>query len=590
MNDKNMMSFLLYCLLTYFCVSCTSNLEELVIKDKITSEKIKTRGIDTLSADYKMDMEILAAYGYDTMATVDCDSFYLVESELIFKKTKFQEYREQNNTRLNHSTKLGARFYRLRFVLYDNQFTNKDIFREAISEWNELEKCCLNFSTDFDNDQHIGRQLINVFIQDSPQSMGGSELIRVDMGLDEKPGTNIYINSKYKYWSELSREQKKYTIMHAIGHLVRLKHSSEYDTSIMQPESGLATNKNLWNGFSFEDKVLIPELYQLNPAKTQIDYNPTPEDNKGTMKLKIGVKYTVTTSYTYEWCYNPKYTITAEPISNPGSYEFKKTGENSFDLCFVEAGECIVTFVVTDAIDGTEHKYKKKFNAAYDKPTFTVPSSIELGEYYDFKVAYQEDGFTPTFKITVEESAFDNNTAQSVSIVQVNNGHVRIKFNDYGNYKVTARVSNNRNIPARYFYFSKYYRPDYNVTSTEEGKVNEGNVNLPPSKPSQPTGENRLERYRYDISMGQAPTFEHRVACDIKTTYIQNFLKFRRIDRSYIEDSAPRVFRAGESAQLELTVYSMYHPDSLNYVDHHSILYPLKCEVIYPKDACYLKK
>lgn len=250
----------------------------------------------------------------------------------------------------------------------------------------------------------------------------------------------------------------------------------------------------------------------------------------------------------------------------------------------------MVTFVVTDYIDGTEQKYTKKFNAAYDKPTFTVPSSIELGEYYDFKVAYQEDGFIPTFRITVEESAFDNNTAQSVSIVQVTNGHVRIKFNDYGNYKVTARVSNNRNIPARYFHFSKYYRPDYNVTFTEEGKVNEGNVSLPPSKPSQPTGENRLERYRYDISMGQASTFEHRVACDIKTTYIQNFLKFRRIDRSYIEDSAPRVFRVGESTQLGLTVYSMYHPDSLNYVDHHSILYPLKCEVVYPKDACYLIK
>lgn len=67
-----------------------SNLEELVIKDKITSEKIKTRGIDTLSADYKTDMEILVAYGYDTIATVDCDSFYLVESELIFKKQSFK--------------------------------------------------------------------------------------------------------------------------------------------------------------------------------------------------------------------------------------------------------------------------------------------------------------------------------------------------------------------------------------------------------------------------------------------------------------------------------------------------------------------
>lgn len=453
-----------------------------------------------------------------------------------------------------------------------------------------MSKCCLHFSTYFDTFSPKNRPLIDVLFQDNANSMSSSEFIRVDGVVNGKLGSRIYINTKYKYWSELTKDQKKYALMHAIGHLVGLEHSSEYDTSIMQPESGLATNKNLWNGFSFEDKVLIPELYQLNPAKIQIDYNPTPENNKGTMKLKIGVKYTVTTSYTYEWCYDPKYTITVEPVANPGSYEFKKTGENSFDLCFTEAGGCMVTFVVTDYIDGTEQKYTKKFNAAYDKPTFTVPSSIELGEYYDFKVAYQEDGFIPTFRITVEESAFDNNTAQSVSIVQVTNGHVRIKFNDYGNYKVTARVSNNRNIPARYFHFSKYYRPDYNVTFTEEGKVNEGNVSLPPSKPSQPTGENRLERYRYDISMGQASTFEHRVACDIKTTYIQNFLKFRRIDRSYIEDSAPRVFRAGESTQLGLTVYSMYHPDSLNYVDHHSILYPLKCEVVYPKDACYLIK
>ena len=31
MNDKNMMSFLFYCLVAYFCFSCSSNLEELVI-------------------------------------------------------------------------------------------------------------------------------------------------------------------------------------------------------------------------------------------------------------------------------------------------------------------------------------------------------------------------------------------------------------------------------------------------------------------------------------------------------------------------------------------------------------------------------
>ncbi len=585
-----MMGLLVYCLFMLVVISCTSDLEEVVIKHETTLEKTKTRGLETYSSIFESDKAILAAHGYDTVAIMDCDSFYLVESELIFKKSRLQELREQPSTRLNYKRRIEPRFYRMHLVLFDNQYGNESVFKEAVSEWNKLSKCCLNFSTYFETNTPNNRYIVNVLVQDNANSMSSSELIRVVGITNGKPGDNIYINSKYKYWSELTKEQKKYTLMHAIGHLVGLEHSSEYDTSIMQPESGLAANKNLWNGFSFEDKVFIPELYQLNPAKTQIDYNPTPENNKGTMKLKMGVKYTVTTLYTYEWCYNPKYTIVAEPLSNPGSYKFTKTGENSFDLRFTEPGECIVTFVVKDEVDGTEYKYTKKFSATYDKPTFTVPSSIELGEYYDFEMAYQEEGFTPIFKITVEERTFDNNTAQNVSIVKVSNGHVRIKFNDYGNYKVTARVSNNMGIPAKHFYFSKYYRPDYNVTFTEEGMVNEGNVNLPTSKPNQPTGENRLNRYRYDIGIGQVSTFEHRVACSVKTTYIQNFLKFRRINRSYIEDSEPRVFRVGDSTQLQLTVYSMYHPDSLNYVDHHSMVYPLKCEVIYPKGVCYLAK
>lgn len=170
----------------------------------------------------------------------------------------------------------------------------------------------------------------------------------------------------------------------------------------------------------------------------------------------------------------------------------------------------------------------------------------------------------------MQERVFDDNTAKSVSIENVSNGHVRIKFNDYGDYKVTARVSNNLNIPIRTFYFAKYYRPDYEANLIEEGDVNEGNIELPLNIPSQPTGENRLKRYKYNIAMGQSSTLEHRVACDIKQICIQNFLKLRRVDRSYIEDSEYKTFQKGESAQLELTAYSMYHPDSLNYVDHYS--------------------
>lgn len=585
MNNKSIMSLLFYYVLVSLFFSCSSNLEELVIKDKATSEKIRTRGLDGYSSIFEADKAILAAHGYDTVAIMDCDSFYLVESELLFHKSRLQELREQPEPRLNYDRRIEPRYYRMYLVLFDNQYGNQDIFKEAIAEWNKLSKCCLNFSSNFDTDTPKERHRVNVIIQDNANSMSPSNLIRIEGATSGKPGGHIYIN-----WSEMPKEQKKYTLMHAIGHLVGLKHSSEYDTSIMQSESGLAANKNLWNGFSFEDKVFIPELYQLNPAKTQIDYNPTPEDNKGTMKLKMGVKYTVTTSYTYEWCYNPKYTITVEPTGNSDAYEFKKTGENSFDLRFVDAGGCIVTITVTDEVDGTQYKYTKSFNATYDKPSFTVPSSIELGKYYDFKVAYKEDNFTPNFKIVVQERVFDDNTAKSVSIENVSNGHVRIKFNDYGDYKVTARVSNNLNIPIRTFYFAKYYRPDYEADLIEEGDVNEGNIELPLNIPSQPTGENRLKRYKYNIAMGQSSTLEHRVACDIKQICIQNFLKLRRVDRSYIEDSEYKTFQKGESAQLELTAYSMYHPDSLNYVDHYSLLYPFECKIAYPEDACYLVK
>ena len=72
----------------------------------------------------------------------------------------------------------------------------------------------------------------------------------------------LYINTKYKYWSELTKDQKKYALMHAIGHLVGLEHSSEYDTSIMQPEAGLATNKI--SGMDFLLKIKFLFLNYIN--------------------------------------------------------------------------------------------------------------------------------------------------------------------------------------------------------------------------------------------------------------------------------------------------------------------------------------
>jgi hypothetical protein len=76
----------------------------------------------------------------------------LVESELIFKKSRLQELREQPEVRLNYKRRIEPECYRMHLSLFDNQYGNEAIFKEAVAEWNKLSKCCLHFSTYFDID------------------------------------------------------------------------------------------------------------------------------------------------------------------------------------------------------------------------------------------------------------------------------------------------------------------------------------------------------------------------------------------------------------------------------------------------------
>lgn len=52
MNNKSIMSLLFYYVLVSLFFSCSSNLEELVIKDKATSEKNKNQRIGRLFLNF----------------------------------------------------------------------------------------------------------------------------------------------------------------------------------------------------------------------------------------------------------------------------------------------------------------------------------------------------------------------------------------------------------------------------------------------------------------------------------------------------------------------------------------------------------
>jgi len=52
----------------------------------------------------------------------------LVESELIFKKSRLHELREQPEARLNYKRRMEPECYRMHLSLFDNQYGNEAIY------------------------------------------------------------------------------------------------------------------------------------------------------------------------------------------------------------------------------------------------------------------------------------------------------------------------------------------------------------------------------------------------------------------------------------------------------------------------------
>lgn len=233
--------------------------------------------------------------------------------------------------------------------------------------------------------------------------------------------------------------------MHALGHVIGLKDDNGIDlapyNSIMISENYLENNQKLWNGFTEADKQDLRKWYPpvVIPDEPQFEMSSKPalagadED-----KLIVGAQYTFTADYTNPAVPNPVYAFSVEKLDNQVRYEFKAGAGNTCTLKITTPGKLRLKVKIVH--NGTEKDVYQRYYSGYINK-FEYPSKPELETFYDFKWNFWDVDYPDyTVNFWVEEKYFDQGSDISTTIEHVDNGHVRIRFNEYGGYKVVAEL------------------------------------------------------------------------------------------------------------------------------------------------------
>jgi len=325
-----------------------------LLTSSCNNETITDNSLDIIP---EKDKQIISSLGFDINNLSDMGTYYVVEGDIMFEKSSLCEYANKDTSKLKqagHEYLIGRSNVRPITIGVSNSLkvSGKNHWYteilQAIEEWNNISPECgifFVFTTNSNPD---------IMISDDENTLGNGILATGAYPKNKKPGSQIKINLDFWDNCTLSSSQKKYNMVHELGHTIGLVHTNwsslnEYSGIPISgtPNSGTnpdpnsvmngGTAFNSWNGFSDYDIIAAKRLQPAFILEITAERSSYPNQIL-TVDFPLGA---VSSDKQYEWSFvrakssgrtgNPIKVVPNAPQKNgPRDFEVTVTVSDSF--------------------------------------------------------------------------------------------------------------------------------------------------------------------------------------------------------------------------------------------------------------------
>lgn len=228
------------------------------------------------------DKQLLSSIGFKTEGLIDMGTYYVVEGDIMLEKRHLSEYntiyRESSGLKQVRYSELISRSNQRSITIGVSnslKVQGKDNWlieiQQAIAEWNSITTCNihLTYTTSLSPD---------ILISDDGGTLADNWLAVGSYPRGGKPGPRIKINLDFWNNYTLTSSQKKYNMVHEIGHCIGFMHTNwsglgESSGTVVPgtPNEGKNPDPNSvmnggtpsysWNGFSEYDIKAAERIY-----------------------------------------------------------------------------------------------------------------------------------------------------------------------------------------------------------------------------------------------------------------------------------------------------------------------------------------